>query len=91
MSVGMPAQVKLLGPDLGNPLVVEVEPSDTIEALKNKALEKWPAGATRAADRTHVEKSSARATAFFRVAHVHPLSRRVLCYRQAWIRPLLCR
>lgn len=41
----MPATVKLLGPDLGNPLLVEVEASDNIAGLKQRALEKWPAGA----------------------------------------------
>ena len=41
----MPAQVKLLGPDLGQPLIVEVDPSDTVAGLKDRALEKWPAGA----------------------------------------------
>jgi len=40
----MPATVKLLGPDLGTPLLVEVEATDTIAGLKDRALEKWPAG-----------------------------------------------
>jgi len=40
----MPAQVRLLGPDLGSPLVLEVNPDDTILALKTKALESWPSG-----------------------------------------------
>ena len=43
--VGMPAQVKLLGPDLGSPLLVEVDASDTIAGLKDRALAVWPAGA----------------------------------------------
>ena len=42
--VGMPAQVKLLGPDLGSPLLVEVDASDTIAGLKDRALAVWPAG-----------------------------------------------
>lgn len=45
-SRSMPATIRLLGPDLGNsPLLVEVEPTDTIEILKKHTLEKWPAGA----------------------------------------------
>jgi len=44
-SRSMPATIRLLGPDLGNsPLLVEVEPTDTIEILKKHTLEKWPAG-----------------------------------------------
>ena len=43
----MPAQVKLLGPDLGSPLLVEVDASDTIAGLKDRALAVWPAGAPR--------------------------------------------
>jgi len=35
-------QVKLLGPDLDNPLILAVEPSDTIVGLKEKALANWP-------------------------------------------------
>ena len=42
--VGMPATVKLLGVDLDQPLLVEVDPNDTIAGLKDRALEKWPAG-----------------------------------------------
>lgn len=40
----MVAQVKLLGPDLGSPLIVDMEATDTIAGLKDRALEKWPSG-----------------------------------------------
>ena len=50
----MPATVKLLGPDLGNPLNVEVEATDTIQRLKECALGKWPEGASRLLDRDGV-------------------------------------
>jgi len=40
----MPAQVKLLGPDLGNPLIVDVDPTDTVASLKEAALRSWPSG-----------------------------------------------
>merc|ERR1712124_162268 len=39
------ANVRLLGPDLATPLVLEVNPSDTVGQLKEKALENWPSGA----------------------------------------------
>jgi len=38
------AQVRLLGPDLPNPLIVPVAPSDTVARLKEVALENWPKG-----------------------------------------------
>ena len=41
----MAATVKLLGPDLPNPLMVEVEVGDTILNLKEKMLAVWPSGA----------------------------------------------
>ena len=56
---GMPAYVKLLGPDLGNPLVVEVDPGDTIAQLKNVALANWPSGA-RSGDRGGGGRARAR-------------------------------
>ena len=37
------AQVRLLGPDLPNPLTISVEPSMTIAQLKERALAEWPA------------------------------------------------
>ena len=45
----MPAHVKLLGPDLGSPLLVEVDPGDSIAGLKDRALASWPSGARRLA------------------------------------------
>ena len=36
----MPAQVKLLGPDLNPPLMLEVDPNDSISNLKEAALAK---------------------------------------------------
>jgi len=38
------AHVRLLGPDLPNPLVLPVQPTDTISGLKEKALSNWPSG-----------------------------------------------
>ena len=40
----MVAQVRLIGIDLSNPLVIEVDPNNSVSDLKARALQQWPAG-----------------------------------------------
>lgn len=81
-SRSMPATIRLLGPDLGNsPLLVEVEPTDTIEILKKHTLEKWPAGA-RAPPPPSVASRAARAIF---CASPEPHGALWLSPSQAWI------
>lgn len=45
------ATVRLLGPDLPNPLIVPVSVTDTVGRLKELAVENWPSGEYLAASK----------------------------------------